>query len=308
MIYRNITNLIGNTPMMELANYGNKHNLKAKIIAKLEFMNPLGSIKDRVAFAMIMNAQVKGIVDKHSVIIEPTSGNTGIGLAYVCASHELKLILTMPETMSKERVDVLRALGAEVILTEGKKGMQGAVDKAMELAEKYPNSFIPSQFENPDNPNCHKRTTAKEIISDMEDENVDAFVSAYGTGGTVSGTGAALKEHYKNIKIVGVEPTESPLVSKGVAGPHKIQGIGANFVPKNLDVKILDEIITVKFEDAKAMCQEIAKVEGMLVGVSAGAALVAATELAKRDEFEGKNIVVILPDTGERYLSTGLFE
>lgn len=308
MIYRNITNLIGNTPMMELANYGNKHNLKAKIIAKLEFMNPLGSIKDRVAFAMIMNAQVKGIVDKHSVIIEPTSGNTGIGLAYVCASHELKLILTMPETMSKERVDVLRALGAEVILTEGKKGMQGAVDKALELAEKYPNSFIPSQFENPDNPNCHKRTTAKEIIRDMEDENVDAFVSAYGTGGTVSGTGAALKEHYKNIKIIGVEPTESPLVSKGVAGPHKIQGIGANFVPKNLDVKILDEIITVKFEDAKAMCQEIAKIEGMLVGVSAGAALVAATELAKRDEFEGKNIVVILPDTGERYLSTGLFE
>lgn len=308
MIYRNITNLIGNTPMMELINYGLENNLKGRVIAKLEFMNPLGSIKDRVASAMIQNAQVRGTLDKHSVVIEPTSGNTGIGLAYVCASHELKLILTMPETMSKERVDVLKALGAEVILTDGKKGMQGAVDKAMELAEKYPNSFVPSQFDNKDNPNCHKKTTAKEIIKDMEDENVDAFVATFGTGGTISGTGKGLKEHYENIKVIGVEPFDSPLVSKGVAGPHKIQGIGANFIPKNLDVEILDEIKTVKFEDAKQMCKDIAKLEGMLVGISAGAALVAATELAKSDEYEGKNIVVILPDTGERYLSTGLFD
>ena len=308
MIYRNITNLIGNTPLMELANYRIQKNIPARIIAKLEFMNPLGSIKDRVAFNMIMTAQAKGIVDKHSVIIEPTSGNTGIGLAYVCASHELKLILTMPDTMSKERIDVLKALGAEVVLTDGKLGMQGSVDKAFELAEKYPNSFIPGQFDNPDNPNTHKKTTAKEIINDMDGEDIAAFVAGFGTGGTITGIGSVLKETYKDIKIVGVEPYDSPLVSKGKAAPHKLQGIGANFVPKCLDVKVMDEIITVKFEDAKEMCKTIAKIEGMLIGVSGGAALVAATELAKRPEFEGKNIVVILPDTGERYLSTGLFD
>ena len=308
MIYRNITNLIGNTPLMELANYRIQKNIPARIIAKLEFMNPLGSIKDRVAFNMIMTAQAKGIVDKHSVIIEPTSGNTGIGLAYVCASHELKLILTMPDTMSKERIDVLKALGAEVILTDGKLGMKGSVDKALELAEKYPNSFIPDQFNNPDNPSTHKKSTAKEIIRDMEGEKIDVFVAGFGTGGTITGIGKVLKEEYPDIKIVGVEPFDSPLVSEGKAGPHKLQGIGANFIPKCLDVSIMDEVLKVKYEDAKEMCKTIAKIEGMLVGVSSGAALAAATELAKRPELEGKNIVVILPDTGERYLSTGLFD
>lgn len=305
-IYKSLTDLIGKTPLLELTNYEKKHNLKAKIIAKLEYFNPAGSVKDRIAKAMIDDAEAKGLIKEGTVIIEPTSGNTGIGLASVAAARGYRIILTMPETMSIERRNLLKAYGAELVLTEGAKGMKGAIEKALELASQIENSFIPGQFENPANPKVHTETTGPEIWEDT-DGNVDIFVSGIGTGGTISGAGGFLKSKKSDVKVVGVEPAASPVLSKGTAGPHKIQGIGAGFVPKTLNTDIYDEIITVENEDAFALGREIAKTEGLLVGISSGAALWAATELAKRPENEGKNIVVILPDTGERYLSTPMF-
>lgn len=306
MIYNNLTELVGNTPLMELGSYNKQENVKGKILAKLEYFNPCSSIKDRVALYMIEEAQKSGKITPDTVIVEPTSGNTGIGLAFVCSVKGLKLIITMPETMSPERVAVLKALGAEVILTEGSKGMSGAIDKANEIAKNY-KSFIPSQFDNPANPKAHRYTTAPEIIKDTAG-NVDAIVAGFGTGGTISGIGEYMKEYNNNIKIIGVEPFDSPVVTKGTAGPHKIQGIGANFIPDNLNVEIMDEIITIRSEEAFETCRKLAKTEGLLVGISSGAALYAATQVAKRPEYAEKVIVVILPDTGERYLSTGLFD
>jgi len=305
-IYKSLTDLIGKTPLLELTNYEKKHDLKASIIAKLEYYNPAGSVKDRIAKAMIDDAEAKGILKPDSVIIEPTSGNTGIGLASVAAARGYRIILTMPETMSIERRNLLKAYGAELVLTEGSKGMKGAIEKAEELANEIPNSFIPSQFTNPANPAIHKATTGPEIWEDTEGK-VDFFVSGIGTGGTITGTGEFLKSRNPDIKIIAVEPAASPVLSKGTPGPHKIQGIGAGFVPDVLNTKIYDEIIAVENEDAFATGRELAKTEGLLVGISSGAALWAATQIAKRPENEGKNIVVILPDTGERYLSTPLF-
>lgn len=305
-IKKQITELIGKTPLLELTNYNKNHELKGRIIAKLESFNPAGSIKDRIAKSMIEEALELGKINKDTVIIEPTSGNTGIGLASVCASYDMKLIITMPDTMSIERRNLMKAFGAELILTDGSKGMKGAIDKAREIQNTTPNSFIPSQFENPNNPKVHKETTGVEIWNDT-DGNVDVFVSGIGTGGTISGAGAYLKEMNPNIKIIAVEPTDSPVLSEGRAGSHKIQGIGAGFVPDILNTKIYDEIITVKNEDAFITGREIAKSDGVLAGISSGAAIWAATQLAKRPENKGKNIVVILPDTGERYLSTALF-
>lgn len=305
-IKKQITELIGKTPLLELTNYNKNHELKGRIIAKLESFNPAGSIKDRIAKSMIEEALELGRINKDTVIIEPTSGNTGIGLASVCASYGMNLIITMPDTMSIERRNLMKAFGAELILTDGSKGMKGAIDKAREIQNTTPNSFIPSQFENPNNPKVHKETTGVEIWNDT-DGNVDVFVSGIGTGGTISGAGAYLKEMNPNIKIIAVEPTDSPVLSEGRAGSHKIQGIGAGFVPDILNTKIYDEIITVKNEDAFITGREIAKSDGVLVGISSGAAIWAATQLAKRPENKGKNIVVILPDTGERYLSTALF-
>jgi cysteine synthase A len=305
-IYKQITELVGKTPLLELSNIEKKYSLNANIIAKLEYLNPAGSVKDRIAKAMVEDAEEKGILKPDSVIIEPTSGNTGIGLAAVAASRGYKIILTMPETMSVERRNLLKAYGAEIVLTEGHKGMKGAIEKADELAKKIPNSFIPSQFTNPANPLMHKKTTGVEIWDDT-DGKVDIFVAGIGTGGTISGTGAYLKSQNPNVKVIAVEPDGSPVLSKGVSGPHKIQGIGAGFVPETLDTKIYDEIITVKNEDAFAIGKEIARAEGILVGISSGAAAWAAIELAKREENKGKNIVVLLPDTGDRYLSTPLF-
>lgn len=305
-IKKQITELIGKTPLLELTNYNKNHELKGRIIAKLESFNPAGSIKDRIAKSMIEEALELGKINKDTVIIEPTSGNTGIGLASVCASYGMNLIITMPDTMSIERRNLMKAFGAELILTDGSKGMKGAIDKAREIQNTTPNSFIPSQFENPNNPKVHKETTGVEIWNDT-DGNVDVFVSGIGTGGTISGAGAYLKEMNPNIKIIAVEPTDSPVLSEGRAGSHKIQGIGAGFVPDILNTKIYDEIITVKNEDAFITGREIAKSDGVLVGISSGAAIWAATQLAKRPENKGKNIVVILPDTGERYLSTALF-
>lgn len=305
-IYKSLTDLIGRTPLLELTNYEKKHALKAKVIAKLEYFNPAGSVKDRIAKSMIEDAEARGLLKPDSVIIEPTSGNTGIGLASVAAAHGYRIILTMPETMSIERRNLLKAYGAELVLTEGAKGMRGAIEKAEELAKEIPNSFIPGQFVNPANPAIHKATTGPEIWNDT-DGDIDIFVSGIGTGGTITGAGEFLKSKKPDIKIIAVEPAASPVLSKGTAGPHRIQGIGAGFVPQVLNTEIYDEIITVENDDAFAAGRELARTEGLLVGISSGAALWAATEAAKRPENAGKNIVVILPDTGERYLSTPLF-
>jgi cysteine synthase A len=305
-IKKSITELIGNTPLLELTNYNKNHYLGAKVIAKLEYFNPAGSVKDRIAKKMIEEALKSGEINQDTVIIEPTSGNTGIGLASVCASYGLRLIIAMPETMSIERRNLMKAYGAELVLTEGAKGMKGAIAKANELKDETPNSFIPSQFENSNNPKVHEETTGVEVWNDT-DGNVDIFVAGIGTGGTISGVGAYLKSKNPNVKIVAVEPTDSPVLSEGRAGAHKIQGIGAGFVPTTLNTKIYDEIITVNHEDAYAVGRELAKKEGVLVGISSGAALWAATQLAKRPENAGKTIVVLLPDTGERYLSTPMY-
>lgn len=301
-ISKSITELVGHTPLLELTNIEKKFDLKAKIVAKLEYLNPAGSVKDRIGKAMIDDALLSGKLKKDSVIIEPTSGNTGIGLAAVAASYGIRVILTMPETMSVERRNLLKLFGAELVLTEGSKGMQGAVDKAEELSKEIPGSFIPGQFVNPVNPQTHEKTTGPEIWEDT-DGNVAAFVAGIGTGGTLSGTGKFLKSKNSQIKVFGVEPATSPLLTEGKAGPHKIQGIGANFIPKTLNQNIYDEIITVQNDDALDSTRMIAKTEGTLVGISAGAALWAAIELAKRPQFEGKTIVVLFPDTGDRYLS-----
>ena len=301
-----ITDLIGRTPLLELKNLQEKQGLKARIIAKLEYFNPAGSVKDRIAKAMIDDAFASGALTNESVIIEPTSGNTGIGLASVAASYGLRIILTMPETMSIERRNLLKAYGAELVLTDGTKGMKGAIEKAEELARTTPHSFIPGQFTNQVNPKTHEKTTGPEIWEDT-DGNIDAFVAGVGTGGTISGAGKFLKSKKPGIKLIAVEPTASPVLSKGIAGPHKIQGIGAGFVPETMNTKIIDEIITVENEAAFATGKELARTEGFLAGISSGAALWAAMQLAKRPEYEGKTIVVLLPDTGDRYLSTPLF-
>lgn len=305
-VYKKLTDLIGSTPLLELSNIEAGQGLEATILAKLEYFNPAGSVKDRIAKAMIDEAEEKGLLKKGSVIIEPTSGNTGIGLASVAAARGYRIIITMPETMSVERRNLMKAYGAELVLTEGSKGMKGAIAKAQELATQIENSFIPSQFTNPANPKVHERTTGVEIWEDT-DGKVDIFVAGVGTGGTVSGVGAYLKSKNPNIKVVAVEPAGSPVLSKGVSGAHKIQGIGAGFVPETLNTKIYDEIITVENEDAFATGRKIARKEGALVGISSGAATWAGIQLAKRPENKGKTIVVLLPDTGERYLSTPMF-
>lgn len=305
-IHKKITDLIGGTPLLELTNYEADHNLGATILAKLEYFNPAGSAKDRIAKAMIDDAEERGLLKPGAVIIEPTSGNTGIGLAAVAASRGYKVVLTMPDTMSVERRNLLKAYGAEIVLTEGAKGMSGAIAKAEELAAATENSFIPSQFTNPANPAAHLAATGPEIWQDT-DGKVDIFVAGVGTGGTVSGVGEYLKSKNPAVKVVAVEPVGSPVLSKGTAGPHKIQGIGAGFVPDTLNTAIYDEIITVENEDAFAAGRALARREGVLVGISSGAAIHAAAELAKRPENKGKVIVALLPDTGERYLSTAMF-
>ena len=306
-IAKKLTDLIGNTPLLELGTYRDENKLEANLIAKLEYFNPLGSVKDRVANAMIETAIKEGKINKDTVIIEPTSGNTGIGLAFVTATKGLRLILTMPETMSIERRRIVSALGAEVVLTPGVEGMKGAIAKAEALKEEYGNAFIPQQFENEANPKIHFETTGPEIWRDT-DGKVDIFVAGVGTGGTVTGIGKYIKSQNPNAKIVAVEPATSAVLSGHKPGPHKIQGIGAGFVPKVLDLDIVDEIIPVENEDAFNASRAVAQAEGLLVGISSGASIYAATELAKRPENKGKNIVVLLPDTGERYLSTTLFE
>lgn len=305
-IYKKVTDLVGNTPILELGNYEEKNQLEATILAKLEYFNPAGSMKDRIAREIILDALETGKLTKDSVIIEPTSGNTGIGLASIAASLGIRIIITMPETMSVERRNLMKAYGAELVLTDGAKGMKGAIAKADELAKEIPNSFIPGQFVNELNPRAHKRTTGPEIWEDTEGK-VDIFVAGVGTGGTVSGVGEYLKSKNPDVKIVAVEPATSPVLSKGEAGAHKIQGIGAGFVPDTLNTDIYDEIIPVENEDAFELGREIARTEGILVGISSGAALKAATELAKRPENKGKTIVVLFPDTGDRYLSTPMF-
>lgn len=305
-VYRKITDLIGGTPLLELTNYEKANELNAKIYAKLEYFNPAGSVKDRIVKAMLDAAEEKGLLKPGAVIIEPTSGNTGIGLASVAASRGYRVILTMPETMSVERRNLLKAYGAELVLTEGAKGMAGAIAKAKELAEQTPNSYIPSQFTNPANPAVHLKTTGPEIWADT-DGKVDIFVAGVGTGGTLSGVGAYLKSQNPNVKVVAVEPATSPVLSGGKAGPHKIQGIGAGFVPDTLNTDIYDEILPVQNEDAFATGRALARSEGVLVGISSGAAVFAAAQLAKRPENAGKVIVALLPDTGERYLSTPMF-
>lgn len=305
-IAKQLTELIGGTPLLELSNYEKKKELRAQVVAKLEYFNPLGSVKDRVANAMIEQGIKDGKINQDTVIIEPTSGNTGIGLAFVTASKGLHLILTMPDTMSMERRKIVKALGAEIVLTPGRAGMRGAIEKAAQLKEEYGNAFIPQQFENEANPAIHKVTTAQEIWQDT-DGNVDIFVSSVGTGGTLTGTGEGLREKNPNVKIIAVEPATSAVLSGEKPGPHKIQGIGAGFIPKVMDMSLVDEIIKVGNEEAFETAREVAKSDGLLVGISSGAALWAATELAKRPENAGKRIVVLLPDTGERYLSTSLF-
>ncbi len=305
-IYKKLTDLIGNTPLLEITGYSKKNNLEAVILAKLEYFNPAGSVKDRIAKAMIEDAEKKGLLKQNSVIIEPTSGNTGIGLASVAAAKGYRIILTMPETFSIERRNLLKAYGAELVLTDGTKGMKGAIEKAKELAETIPGSFIPSQFTNPANPAVHKATTGVEIYNDT-DGKVDIFIAGVGTGGTISGVGEYLKSKNKNIKIIAVEPKDSPVLSEGKAGPHKIQGIGAGFIPETLNTSIYDEVIPVANEDAFSTGKQLAVTEGLLVGISSGAALFAASLVAKRPENKNKVIVVLLPDTGERYLSTPMF-
>ena len=305
-IYNSLTDLIGKTPLLELSNYEKKHDLKAKLIAKLEYFNPAGSVKDRIAKSMIDDAEAKGLLQPDSVIIEPTSGNTGIGLASVAAARGYRVILTMPETMSMERRNLLKAYGAEVVLTDGARGMKGAIEKADELAGEIPHSFVPGQFVNPANPEAHKQTTGPEIWDDT-DGKVDLFVAGIGSGGTITGVGEYLKSRNAGVKVIAVEPYDSPVLSEGKPGPHKIQGIGAGFVPKVLNTSVYDEIIKVKNEDAFQTGKELCKTEGLLTGISSGAAVWAAVELAKRPENAGKMIVVLLPDTGERYLSTPLF-
>lgn len=307
MIYGGVDELVGKTPLLNLKKYAKKHDLRAEILAKLEYFNPSGSVKDRVAKAMIEDAEAKGLLTHDSVIIEPTSGNTGIGLAAIGAAKGYKVILTMPETMSVERRNIIKAYGAEIVLTEGAKGMKGAIAKAEELAKTLPNAFIAGQFVNPANPRAHYLTTGPEIWNDT-DGKVDILVAGVGTGGTLSGTGKYLKEKNPNIKVIAVEPETSPVLSKGVSGPHKIQGIGAGFIPDTLDTSVYDEIITVNNEVCFSTAKELGVTEGVLVGISSGAALWAATEVAKRAENAGKNIVVILPDGGDRYFSTPLFQ
>ena len=305
-IYQKVIDLIGNTPLLELTNISDAHQLSAGLIAKLEYFNPAGSVKDRVAKTMIQDAEEKGLLKPGSVIIEPTSGNTGIGLAAIAASKKYRLILTMPETMSIERRNLLKAYGAELVLTDGALGMKGAIAKAAEIAQSMPNSFMPSQFDNPANPAAHKATTGPEIW-EQTDGQIDIFVAGIGTGGTITGAGEYLKSKNPNIKIIAVEPDDSPILSEGRSGPHQIQGIGAGFVPDTLNTSIYDEIIRVKNEDAFRTGREIVRMEGILVGISSGAAAWAAIEVARRPENAGKNIVVIFPDTGERYLSTPMF-
>ena len=306
MIYKSIDQLIGHTPLLELAKIEKHFNLNAKILAKLEYFNPAGSVKDRIAKAMIDDAEAEGKLNPNSVIIEPTSGNTGIGLSSVAAARGYRIIIVMPETMSIERRKLMKAYGAELVLTEGSKGMKGAIEKASELAAEIPNSFIAGQFVNPSNPKIHRETTGPEIWNDS-DGAVDAFVAGVGTGGTLSGVGRYLKSKKSDVKVFAVEPATSPVLSKGTPGPHKIQGIGAGFIPATLDTGVYDEIIPVENDDAFTTGKELGKTEGFLTGISSGAALWAAIQVAKRPEFEGKNIVVLLPDSGDRYLSTALF-
>jgi len=305
-IYSNILDTVGGTPLVELVNLEKKYNLKAKILAKVESFNPAGSVKDRIAKAMIEDAEKQGLINKDTVLIEPTSGNTGIGLCMVGASKGMRVIIVMPDTMSVERRNLMKAYGAELVLTEGSKGMKGAIAKAEELAQTIPNAFIPSQFTNMANPKIHYLTTGPEIFHDSEGK-VDILVAGVGTGGTLSGTGKYLKEKIKDFKVVAVEPETSPVLSKGVAGPHKIQGIGAGFIPQTLDTSIYDEILPISNEEAFEKGRESARSEGILIGISSGAALSAAIKLALREENKGKTIVVIFPDTGERYLSTAMF-
>lgn len=299
--------LIGNTPMLRINRYEEKMNSKAEIILKLENFNPMSSVKDRLAFALIESFETKGLIKEDTVFVEPTSGNTGIGLAFICAAKGYKLILIMPETVSKERAQIARALGATVILTEGSLGMKGSIQKAKELIEKNPNYVMPMQFENLANPEIHRKTTALEILKDTE-SNLDYFVAGVGTGGTITGTGEILKKHIPSIKIIAVEPAGSPMISKGTSGPHKIQGIGAGFIPTVLNQAIIDEVMTITDDEAFETTRLLAKTEGVLVGMSSGAALSAATKLALKEENKGKRIVVIMADTGERYMSTTLFE
>ena len=305
-IYKSILDLVGGTPLVELTQFEKENDLKATVLAKLEYFNPAGSVKDRIAKAIVEDAEKSGKLQPGGTIIEPTSGNTGIGLAAVAAAKKYRLIITMPETMSVERRNLMKAYGAELVLTEGAKGMKGAIAKAQELAAQTPDSFIPGQFTNPANPSAHRATTGPEIWNDT-DGTVDTFVAGVGTGGTLTGVGEYLKSQNPNVKVVAVEPAGSPVLSKGVAGAHKIQGIGAGFVPDTLNTKIYDEIITVENEDAFATGRELARKEGLLVGISSGAAVWAAAQLAKRPENQGKRIVVLLPDTGDRYLSTPMF-
>ena len=306
-IAKSLVQLIGNTPLLELSNYNDEKGTLGTIIAKLEYFNPGGSVKDRVGFGMIEAAEKEGLLNKDSVIIEPTSGNTGIALAYIAAAKGYRLILTMPETMSMERRNLLKALGAELVLTPGAEGMKGAIAKANELKASIENSIILQQFENPANPQIHRVTTAEEIWTDTDGE-VDIIVAGVGTGGTLTGVGEVLKARKSDVKVIAVEPTNSPVISGGKPGPHKLQGIGAGFIPKNLNISIIDEVIKVDNEDAFKASKDLARTEGLLVGISSGAAIVAATELANREENKDKNIVVILPDTGERYLSTDLYK
>lgn len=306
-IAKNLTDLIGNTPLLELSSYNRLNDLEAKVIAKLESFNPASSVKDRIGFAMIKDAEDKGLINKDTVIIEPTSGNTGIALSFVAAAKGYRLIITLPETFSIERRNLMKALGAELVLTPGSEGMPGAIKRALELAEQTPNSFVPQQFENPSNPEIHRKTTAEEIWRDT-DGQVDIFVGGVGTGGTITGVGEVLKSKKPGVKIIAVEPFDSPVLSGGEKGPHKIQGIGAGFVPEVLNLSIVDEIYKVKNEEAFDTARRLARTEGLLVGISSGAAAFAATQIAKRPENKGKNIVVLLPDTGERYLSTPLFQ